>query len=215
MCGRYTNTGVDTRRLGERFGVPPSAIGRETVGRFNVCPTESILVVAEHEGERRAAAPRWGLTPPNRDKPLCLNARAETAAEKGMFAALLARSGGRCLVVADGWYEWLKPEAPKGAKIPFHYVVDGGEPFAFAGLWARGGACILTTGANEVCRPVHDRMPCILSGPEAEALWLSPEVDVAAARELLAPLPSDRISARPVNPAVNKAGVEGPELLVA
>jgi putative SOS response-associated peptidase YedK len=106
--------------------------------------------------------------------------------------------------------------------VPFRYTVDGGAPFAFAGLWCwakiegewLASATILTTTANAVCAPVHDRMPCVLPGPDAEAAWLSPDVDVAAALDLLAPLPDARCTAAPANPAVNKAGVEGPELLV-
>ena len=104
--------------------------------------------------------------------------------------------------------------------MPFRYTVDGGELFAFAGPVGRakiGGervdsATILTTSANAVCAPVHDRMPCVLAGPDEEAAWLSGELD-AAAGELLVPLAAARATVRPANPAVNKAGVEGPELL--
>ena len=88
-----------------------------------------------------------------------------------------------------------------------------GAPFAFAGLYDGTGAAILTTEANAVCAPVHDRMPVVLPGPEAEAAWLSEDVDVDVALELLAPLEDARVSVAPANPAVNKAGVEGPELL--
>ena len=93
---------------------------------------------------------------------------------------MFKRADRRCLVVADGWYEWLRSENPKQPRIPFRYTVDGGELFAFAGLFgfAKIGeewvtsATILTTGANEVCAPVHDRMPVVLGGPEEEAAWL-------------------------------------------
>ena len=87
--------------------------------------------------------------------------------------------------------------------------------FAFAGLCDGTGAAILTGPANEVCAPVHDRMPCVLAGPEAEAAWLSRDVSPAEAATLLGPLPSERVSVAPANPAVNKAGVEGLELLTA
>jgi putative SOS response-associated peptidase YedK len=123
--------------------------------------------------------------------------------------------GRRCLVLADGWYEWLKAEKKTAPRIPFRYTVDGGTVFAFAGLYDGTGAAILTGPANEICAPVHDRMPCVLADPDAEAAWLSREVPVAAAAELLGPLPSDRVSVAAANPAVNKAGVEGLELLVA
>ena len=128
---------------------------------------------------------RWGLVPlwarelGKGFQPI--NARSETVAAKAPFAALFARPERRCLVLADGWYEWLRSESPRGDRVPFRYTVDGGEPFAFAGLWDSrrvGGepvasATILTTAANAICAPVHDRMPCVLAGPEEEAAWLA------------------------------------------
>ena len=219
MCGRYTNTGTNTRLLSERFGVGAATIPADTLGRFNVCPTESALIVADDGERRRALGVRWGLLPWWGKGPQPINARAETAAAKPMFARLLERPDRRCLVVADGWYEWLRPEAKGAPRTPFHYRVDDGAPFAFAGLWDPGrgepSTCILTTTANAVCRPVHDRMPCVLGGPEEEAAWLSGSVDLAAALELLEPLADARVVAAPANPAVNKAGVEGAELLRA
>ena len=222
MCGRYTLTTVAGRLMAERFGVAeePEAA---TLGRFNVCPTEPIAIAAAEDGARTLRTVRWGLVPPwarelgRGFQPI--NARSETAAQKPPFAELLARPERRCLILADGWYEWLRPENPKGERVPFRYTVDGGEPFAFAGLWARrrlGGelvasATVLTTRANGICAPVHDRMPVVLAGPQEEAAWLAGAGDP----ELLAPLADARVSARPANPAVNRAGVEGPELLEA
>ena len=222
MCGRYTHTNLDPHQIAQRFGVSESAVPGETLGRFNVCPTEPVLAVCE--GEAREV--RWGLVPPWARKlragPEPINARAETLLDKRPFAPLLARGDRRCLVVADGWYEWLRPEHPKGDRVPFRYTVDGGALFAFAGLWSvsridgewLASMAILTTTANAVCAPVHDRMPVVLDTPEAEAAWLSPDVDAAGALEFLAPLDAARTSAAPANPAVNRAGVEGPELLV-
>jgi putative SOS response-associated peptidase YedK len=224
MCGRFTETKVDPGLIAARFGVLESAVPAETLGRFNVCPTEPVLAVC---GEGEARALRWGLVPPWARKLAAgyepINARAETLLEKRLFAPLVASAEKRCLVVADGWYEWLKPERPRGDRIPFRYTVDGGEMFAFAGLWDErrvGGervasVTLLTTVANGVCMPVHDRMPCVLATPEAEAAWLAPEVDAEAALELLLSLDDPRTTAAPANPAVNRAGVEGPELIVA
>ena len=224
MCGRFTETKVDPGLIAARFGVLESAVPAETLGRFNVCPTEPVLAVC---GEGEARALRWGLVPPWARKLAAgyepINARAETLLEKRLFAPLVASAEKRCLVVADGWYEWLKPERPRGDRIPFRYTVDGGEMFAFAGLWDErrvGGervasVTVLTTVANGVCMPVHDRMPCVLATPEAEAAWLAPEVDAEAALELLLSLDDPRTTAAPANPAVNRAGVEGPELIVA
>jgi putative SOS response-associated peptidase YedK len=203
--------------------VRESAVPGETLGRFNVCPTEPVLAVC---GEREPRALRWGLVPPWARKLGAgyepINARSETLLEKRVFAPLVADGEKRCLVVADGWYEWLKPEKPRGDRIPFRYTVDGDELFAFAGLWDErrvGGervasVTILTTAANAVAAPVHDRMPCVLASPDAEAAWLSSDVDADAALELLLPLHASRTAVAPANPAVNRAGVEGPELIV-
>ena len=223
MCGRYTLTTPGGRALAERFALAdPDAIEPQTLGRYNVCPTEPIAVVVSADGERAVRTMRWGLVPPwaravgKGFQPI--NARAETAATKAPFAELLARPERRCLVLADGWYEWLKAERKGGERLPFRYTIDGGGAFAFAGLWSRrriGGdlvhsACILTCGANAVCAPVHDRMPCVLAGPDEEAAWLVGEAD-----DLLAPLLAERCAVAPANPAVNAAGVEGAELLIA
>jgi putative SOS response-associated peptidase YedK len=222
MCGRYTLTTPGGRALAERFDVAePGQIDPSTLGRFNVCPTEPIAIVTE-DGARAAQTVRWGLVPPwarelgKGFQPI--NARAETAASKAPFAELWERPERRCLVLADGWYEWLKAEKKGGDRIPFRYTVDDGAPFAFAGLWGRRrigtelvhSALILTTAANAVCAPVHDRMPVVLAGPEEEAAWLAGESD-----GLHGPLAAERTTVAPANPAVNKAGVEGPELIVA
>ena len=219
MCGRFTDTKVDPGLVAARFGVSESAVPGETLGRFNICPTEDVLAVT---AEREPRALRWGLIPPwarkLRGGPEPINARSESLRDKRLFAPLLADAGHRCLVVADGWYEWLRPETPKGDRIPFRYTVDGGGQFAFAALWDSqrlgDSVTILTTRANAVCAAVHDRMPCVLEGPDAEAAWLSGDVDADAALELLGPLADPRTHAAPANPAVNRAGVEGPELIV-
>jgi putative SOS response-associated peptidase YedK len=220
MCGRFTLTKIDGHGIAQRFDVPEDPEDA-TLGRFNVCPTEQIAVVSAKEGERKMRAVRWGLVP-SWAKELGkghapINARSETVADKKPFADLFARPDRRCLVLADGWYEWLRSENPKQPRVPFRYTVDGGELFAFAGLfgWTKIGedfiasATILTTRANEVCAPVHDRMPVVLAGPDEEAAWLAGADDA----ELFAPLAAARTTARPANPAVNRAGVEGPELI--
>ncbi len=216
MCGRYTLTTTVGPTVAARFDLTESLDAPETLGRFNVCPTEDILVVTG--GGQRVA--RWGLVPPWAkavgDGPLLINARSETVAEKKAFARLLVRPERRCLVVADGWYEWLRPEKKGEPRVPFHYRVDGGELFAFAGLWdvqkIAGewvvSATLLTGPPNEVAAHVHDRMPCVLGDRDAEAAWLD-----GAETDVLEVLASDRTSVAPANPAVNKAGVEGPELL--
>jgi putative SOS response-associated peptidase YedK len=221
MCGRYTLTTPGGRALAERFTVADD-FEPATLERYNVCPTEPIAIVAAEGDARVVRTVRWGLIPPwahelgKGFQPI--NGKSETAADKAPFAELMARPERRCLVLADGWYEWLKAEKKGGDRIPFRYTVDGGGPFAFAGLWRRHriagelvlSACILTCAANSVCAPVHDRMPCVLAGPEEEAAWLAGETD-----GLLAACAAERTTAAPANPAVNKAGVEGAELLTA
>jgi len=205
VCGRYTLSTVDGPEIAQRFGLitPPD---EETLGRFNVCPTESVAAVV-NPGEAMAAP--WGLRPFRNGSFAPINVRSETVQQRFKWLT----GGGRCLVLADGWYEWMKQEAKGGPKQPFRYTVDGGVPFAFAGLYDGTGAAILTTEANELCAPVHDRMPVVLPDREAEAAWLSEDVGAEEALELLVPLDSARVSVAPANPAVNKAGVEGAELL--
>jgi putative SOS response-associated peptidase YedK len=204
VCGRYTLSTVDGPDLAQRFDLldPPAA---ETLGRCNVCPTETVAAVLK---PREVAAVRWGMRPFTKSKWTPINVRSENPNKRWM-------ENGRVLILADGWYEWLKQEAKGGARIPFRYTVDGGAPFAFAGLYDGTGVAIVTTTANDIAAPVHDRMPVILPDVDAEAAWLSRDVGIAEAAELLLPLPSDRVSVAPANPAVNKAGVEGFELLAA
>jgi putative SOS response-associated peptidase YedK len=221
VCGRYTLTTPGGRALAERFVLSDAdALDPATLHRFNVCPTEPVAVAIDDGDERVARTMRWGLVPPwahelgKGFQPI--NARAETAATKAPFAELFERPERRCLVLADGWYEWLKAEKKGAARLPFRYTVDGGEPFAFAGLWGRRrigadlvhSVCILTTTANAVSAPVHDRMPCVLAGPDEEAAWLAGESE-----GVLGPLAAERTAVAPANPAVNTAGVEGEELL--
>jgi len=205
VCGRYTLSTVDGPEIAQRFSLinPPP---EETLGRFNVCPTEPVAMVAT-PGQPGAAP--WGLRPFRNGSFAPINVRGETASKR--FKWLMER--GRCLVLADGWYEWLKAEQKGQQKLPFRYTVDDGSLFAFAGVYDGTGVAILTTEANEICAPVHDRMPVILDGPEAEAMWLSEDVEIPEAEGLLIPFPSERVSVAPANPAVNRAGVEGPELL--
>jgi putative SOS response-associated peptidase YedK len=227
MCGRYTLTTNDRQRLGERFG---AIMPDEGLARFNVAPTEAVAtVVIGKTGEREAHALRWGLVPGYakslKGGPPMFNARSESVAEKRPFKDLLAKPRGRCLLLADGFYEWLRPEDKKGARVPFRFTVDGGEPFAFAGLWGwskpegewLASATMLTTTPNAVVARLHNRMPVILPGPEAEAAWLSPDLDPADALELCRPLDAARMTATPANPKVNKSGLddEGPDLLTA
>ena len=192
---------------------------REGSRRYNIAPTQTIIaIVRDQDGAPVARAMRWGLIPPwAKDAKIAykmINARAETADEKGSYKRLLASADRRALLLADGFYEWLRPEDRKLPRVPF------------AGLWTPGtvdgepieSATILTTAANGLVAAVHDRMPVILAGPDGERAWLSPELDAAAAKALCVPFPAELMAVAPANPLVNKVGAgvpEGPELLVS
>ena len=197
--------------------------------RYNIAPTETIIAVVRGENGTPEARPmRWGLIPPwAKDAKIAsklINARSETADEKSAFKRLLGSADRRALLLADGFYEWLRSEDRKQPRVPFRFTLEDGAPFAFAGLWTPGtidgerieSATILTTAANTLVAAVHDRMPVMLPGPDGERAWLSPELDALAAKALCVSLPSDQMTVIPANPLVNKTGKgvpEGPELL--
>jgi len=204
---------------------------REGSRRYNIAPTQTIIaVVRSEDGELQARPMRWGLIPPwAKDAKIAykmINARAETVDQKGAYKRLIATAERRALLLADGFYEWLRPEDRKQPRVPFRFTLADGEPFAFAGLWTPGkldgeaieSATILTTGANALVAAIHDRMPVILAGPDAERAWLSPELDAVAAKALCAPFAVEQMRVAAANPLVNKVGgevAEGPILLQA
>ena len=127
-------------------------------------------------------------------------------------------------VLADGWYEWQRPEDPRQPRLPMRFSLHGDEPFCFAGLWTRWRSCdhevissctIVTCEANELARPIHDRMPVVLCEPEAWQVWLDPRLGGEAVCDLLVPLASERLDVRPANPVVNSGRHEGPDCLAA
>ncbi len=209
MCGRYSLAAPDPAALRARFGLHEEF---EIRPRFNVAPGSEVLAVLGGEGEPEGALLRWGLVPHWAEKmsggrPL-INARAETVSSKPAFRDAFRRH--RCLVIADGFYEWQ----PTGTgKQPYWIARADHAPFAFAGLWAppadpAPGAlatcAILTTTANEVVAPIHARMPVILE-PGAEGLWLAPTDDPGSLLSCLGPFPAHLTAARPVSRAVNDA----------
>src|SRR3954467_4626140 len=195
MCGRYS-VSVEPSLIAERFAVElPEGCER----RWNVAPSQPVLaVLTNREGsESKARLVRWGLVPfwakDEKAGFKMINARAEGLLESGSYRPVLATR--RCLIPADGFYEWRRD--PDGAKRPVRYTVDGGAPFAFAGLWtiwrspATGqplrSCAIVTTEANPLARRAHGRMPVILP-QQSEAAWLSHEVGPEEACQLLLPL---------------------------
>jgi putative SOS response-associated peptidase YedK len=218
MCGRYTQTSAFDE-LALRFGITVEDEDREELTpRYNTAPSLSVPVVVATAGGRRLVMARWGFRPAwmKGGAPPPINAKAETLATSRMFQDSLKR--GRCLVPADGFYEW-KAVAGQKRKQPYYVKVREGL-FAFAGLWTPPAApglpptcAIITTAPNNLLAEIHNRMPAILERPD-EDRWLDPRVTEAA--ELLAclrPLPADRMEAYPVSALVSSPGNEGPELV--
>jgi putative SOS response-associated peptidase YedK len=217
MCGRYTLTSSpEALRALFRYAEHPNF-----PARFNIAPAQPIAIVRLVEGQRHFALVRWGLLPSWVKDPktfsLLINARGESVAEKPAFRAALKRR--RCLIPADGFYEW---QAAGDRKRPFYVRAKSGEPLAFAGLWEAwtgpngeelDTAAIVTTRANRTLSPIHDRMPVIVP-PEAFDLWLNTnEVDATTAAALIAPAPDNLLEAYEISTAVNRIANDNPKLL--
>lgn len=222
MCGRYSLTRRETEIV-ERFGVEHLlADDDESLKpRFNIAPSQMVPVILDDEGKRRLAVFKWGLIPfwtkdLSKTKPV-INARSETIAEKPTFKHAFSKR--RCLIPADGFFEWKKQNKDK---VPMFIHIPEQELFAFAGLWDEWRSpegevlrtcTIITTAANETMAPVHDRMPIIVR-PEHESLWL--DVSVKGVKELepvLEPWPNEGFEMYPVSSAVNSPSIDRPELL--
>jgi putative SOS response-associated peptidase YedK len=221
VCGRYTLATGDHQAIRARFPIGESIEIRQ---RYNVAPTDEVLTVTtDKHGSPRGELLRWGLVPSwakNRSiGAKLINARVESAAEKPAFRRAFERY--RCLVIADGFYEWRR--TPGGSKQPFRITRDDHQPFAFAGLWSiwHDGedrtlrtCTILTTAANDAIAPLHDRMPVILT-PGHEADWLDLDAPPDRLREVLAGLPARHTELDEVGLAVNDVRNDGPECLLA
>jgi putative SOS response-associated peptidase YedK len=218
MCGRYTLTDPDPRLLRFRFGLT-EAVEIEQEPRYNVAPTDPVLAVRlNDEGEREPGTLRWGLIPhfadPHDFGRLLINARAETVAESQAFRDAFATH--RCLILADGFYEWRAEET---GKKPVWITRPSKEPFAFAGLWAKSkrqdgsavhSCALVTCPPGAVVAPIHDRMPVILD-EQGEETWLDPE---STEEQLLALLkPTDDLVITEVSDAVNDVRQDGPTLI--
>lgn len=216
MCGRMALT-VPPQAMAQMF---EAVVSNDLTGttNYNVCPTQTIPVVTSNDGVRRVRAMRWGFLPhwynSPTDGPLLINARSETIAEKPAFrAACRAR---RCLVPADGFYEWAK--GTDGARLPWYFYDPSNAPLVFAGIWQhweRGGlahysCAIVSTAAGPRMAEIHHREPVTL-GPEDWAKWLGEQGTGAAV--LMRAAPETRITRHRVAPMVNSNKASGPELI--
>ena len=206
MCGRYS-LAAPPEELVEAFDVPDLTFDYRP--RYNVAPGQDCPVVAEDRKGRRMGLMRWGLEPAWMDRTGSgfVNARAETVATKPSFRDSFERR--RCLVPADGFYEWAKDGR---TKTPHWFHPPGGGLVSFAGIWDGRTFAILTTDANGDVRDVHDRMPVVVA-PEARAAWLDRASGPGSLARLLRPPPDGAFDHHPVSPRVNRTENEGPELV--
>jgi putative SOS response-associated peptidase YedK len=211
VCGRFTLT-ASGETLAEEFGLDGAP---EVVPRYNIAPTQPVLVVRARTAGPRAEWMKWGIAfPPGKGRkpPLLINARAETLGERPAWKDALWRR--RCLVPADGFYEW---KAEGGRKQPFYITRKDGRPFALAGLWqprfTPDGDAMCTIVTTEPLPPVadlHDRMPILLSRGD-RGLWLDDDAErEAVVKLLLTPALPDDVIAYPVDTLVNDASHEDP-----
>ncbi|MEN8172721.1 MAG: SOS response-associated peptidase [Chloroflexota bacterium] len=222
MCGRYTLTITLDEFVAAFPGLKIEIGSDDFFPRYNIAPTQPIPVIRD-DGDRQLKFHHWGLIPSwAKDKKFAsrmINARSETAAQKPSFReAFRAR---RCLIPADGFFEWIKVEGTK-KKLPVYIHLKSKAPFAFAGLWETWtspqgevipSAVILTTEPNRLVAKVHNRMPVILPR-DAYDLWLDPEEkDPAVLAHLLKPYPADQMAQYPVSTLASYPSNEGPQVI--
>jgi putative SOS response-associated peptidase YedK len=219
VCGRFTSS-QRREAIGEQFDV---AVPETYSERFNLAPQQRALIVRERDDVREAVMAKWGLLPHwAKDSKIAfkmINARAETLTEKPAYRSLVGKY--RCLIPADGFYEWTV--GSDGKKHPIHFHLPDYELFAFAGLWTARtdqetgeileSCTIITTAPNELVAPVHDRMPVILP-TDAEAVWLDPSIPKEHALSLLEPYPAELMVALPASTRVNSVRNDDSGLLL-
>jgi putative SOS response-associated peptidase YedK len=219
MCGRFT-LATDSSELQAEWGLDDD-MPSEDLPRYNIAPSQPVMTVRDVQ-HRAVEMLRWGLIPSWAKDPAIgnqlINARAETITEKPSFKQAFARR--RCLIFADGFYEWKKFSGRGLVSQPYYFQLNSKRPFAFAGLWESWRAAenqvvqsctIITTQANEVVGAVHERMPVILT-PDTGWNWLA-EVDPIKLLSLLKPFPSDLMYSIPVSRLVNRPEIDQKELI--
>ena len=212
MCGRFTlvkPSKIKFNRVAES-GLP-------LFPRYNIAPSQMVLAIADFGGGLEWSSLGWALIPSwSKDGKGFINARGETLEEKASFSESFRER--RCLIPADGFFEWRRAGR---AKQPFYFQLNDERPFAFAGVWDRWNnkgtsvisCAIITTEANELLRPIHDRMPVILQ-PEAYEAWLDPKSEPVVLKRLLQPFPASEMKSYPVGSAVNYPDNDNAEIIV-
>lgn len=219
MCGRFTLK-QSAAAIAQAFDVPSVP---DLAPQYNIAPTQMVttVLIDPQSNQRQVQQLRWGLIPSWAKDPAIgaklINARSETVTEKPSFRSAFKRR--RCLVVADGFYEWQRQQ---GKKQPFYFHLQDGKPFGFAGLWEKWrylrqpeagtpseeeitSCTILTTTANELLQPIHDRMPVIVA-PDDYNLWLDPQLQTPQPlQHILLPYPAQAMTAYPVSTLVNNS----------
>lgn len=223
MCGRFTQT-APWERVKKEFAVKEPAEENLFKPRYNIAPTQLVPVVRDAASERIISNLKWGLVPSwAKDAEIgnrMINARAETLTEKPSFREAYAKR--RCLIPTSGFYEWQKTSS--GAKQPFYFYLKEKDVFGFAGLWEEwldkdSGELletftIITTEANAVLKPVHDRMPVIIK-PDNYDEWLDPKIkDAERLEKLLKPYPAVEMDSHTVSRAVNSPTSDSPDLII-
>jgi putative SOS response-associated peptidase YedK len=217
MCGRFVRE-RSIEYIANEFGAEIGE-GCEMELSYNVAPTHKVAVILK-DGVKQVVGVRWGLIPPWAGAPKVasklINARAETVATKAAFRDAFRER--RCLVIADGFYEWKKSGQ---MRLPVYVYLKSGRPFGFAGLWERWNSpegewvttcTIITTEANDIMRPIHNRMPVILPR-EVEDQWLDPDTSDSVLLGLLKPYPPEAMETRQVSMLVNSTKIDSPECL--
>lgn len=220
MCGRYSIT-VTKKEIKERFFVDDTIRDTIIFPRYNIAPSQNVVAIIVESNKRVVTELRWGLIPSwvkdlKKTKPM-INARYETIAEKPYFKSALNKR--RCLIPADGFYEW---KDTGNGKQPMYFTLEGHKLFSFAGLWdqwtdpngeVHRTCTIITVPANDFMSPIHERMPAILT-PDAETAWLDPNQNNTS--ELLSILSShqdNHLKAYPVTSIVNSPKIDSPDCI--
>ena len=213
MCGRFTLKSPGRIKFDHVNGSSLLPL----LPRYNIAPSQTVLVFADFGNGPELSPLTWGLIPSwSNDGKGFINARSETIETKPSFSESFQQR--RCLIPADGFFEWKRTGK---AKQPFYFQLNDESVFAFAGVWDRwkknnvaiASCAIITTEANELLNPIHDRMPVILH-PELQGIWLDPRTGSAELKELLAPFPACEMKSHPVGSGVNKPDNDNAELVV-